>query len=143
MENNNLFKEITDSYTVCFAENCTKRECCMRYIAYRRLPDDTKRHSCVLPKVWDEPQCSEFVEFKIEHKAWGLKRMFDRVVQADAVRMKSQVMKYLGGHTAYYRYYRGEKLLSEEQQEWIANLFRQKGYSADNLFEHYVDRYNS
>ena len=143
MENNDLFKEITDSYTVCFAENCQKRDNCMRYVAYRRLPENAKRRSCVLPKVWEEPECSQFVELKLEHKAWGMKHIYDKVTKADAGRMKASIMGYLGGYTAYYRYYRGEKLLSEEQQKWIANLFKQKGYPADNLFDHYVDRYNS
>ncbi|MDY6033294.1 MAG: DUF6078 family protein, partial [Alloprevotella sp.] len=44
--------------------------------------------------------------------------------------------------TSYYRYQRGERLLTPEQQQWILKLFASKGYTDQLLFEHYVESYD-
>ena len=51
----------------------------------------------------------------------------------------SRMKAYLGGHGTYYRYNRGEKLLTPEQQEWILRLFTRYGYSENLSFEGYCD----
>jgi hypothetical protein len=45
----------------------------------------------------------------------------------------------LGSHTSYYRYHRGEKLLTPEQQQWILDLFAQYGYTNELHFDSYRD----
>ena len=47
-------------------------------------------------------------------------------------------MGILGGKTSYYRYHRGEKLLTPEQQEAINELFEEKGYCKPS-FDHYKE----
>ena len=41
----------------------------------------------------------------------------------------------------YYRYLRGERLLSPGQQDWICRLMERYGYSSDDRFDSYVDDY--
>ena len=51
-------------------------------------------------------------------------------------------IKYLGGKTPYYRYNRGDKLLTPEQQAWIIRRFESAGYTKDLEFDGYVTTYD-
>ena len=41
----------------------------------------------------------------------------------------------------YYRFYRKEKYLSPEQQEYIRRIFRQKGITEEPAFDSYTEEY--
>lgn len=45
------------------------------------------------------------------------------------------------GRGLYYRFYRKEKYLSPEQQEYIRRIFRQKGITEEPAFESYTEEY--
>ena len=67
--------------------------------------------------------------------------MFDEVRMKHYGTIKEKVKRILGGRTSYYRCLRGEKLITEEQQQRIADLFNSYGYDADKLYDEYVYRY--
>ena len=72
--------------------------------------------------------------------AYGLGKLYTNVEQKDYKELKGMVMDYLGGQSTYYRYHRGEKLLSEQQQAHIAQLLAQKGYTDAPVFGGYCER---
>ena len=84
-----------------------------------------------------------YVEFKIVRKAYGISRLFDNVTKKDLVTMRNAVMNIIGSRTGYYRVFRGEKYLTEEQQKEIKNYFESKGYVNSNLFDGYIEEYNA
>jgi len=53
-----------------------------------------------------------------------------------------ELTDYLGSKGTYYRYKDGERLLSPEQQQWMAELFAKYGYDRDIRFDAYEDEYN-
>ena len=143
MEKEELLKQIGDNYTVCFLEDCPSKGDCVHHLIYERLPEHVQERRCVLPQARRGDTCPCYVPFRVERKAWGMQKSYDHVRKEDLDALRWRVMCYLGGKSSYYRYYRGEKLLSEAQQEEIASFFRAKGYETDQLFDHYVDACNS
>lgn len=67
--------------------------------------------------------------------------MLDNVPHKDAEVLKSQMLGYFG-RGMYYRFYRKEKYLSPEQQEYIRRIFRQKGITEEPAFDSYTEEYN-
>jgi hypothetical protein len=52
------------------------------------------------------------------------------------------MQKYINGTSNYYRYNNGERMLNEEQQKWIIQLFQRTGYTENLSFEHYAYVYD-
>lgn len=74
--------------------------------------------------------CTQFCRPCMERKVWGFSQFYAEVKYNDTLPMRHQLMSLLGGRTAYYRFHRGEKLLSAEMQACIAEVFKKWGYNA-------------
>ena len=64
----------------------------------------------------------------------------DNVPHKDAEQLKSLMLSHFG-RGMYYRFYRKEKYLSPEQQEYIRRIFRQKGITEEPAFDSYTEEY--
>ena len=49
----------------------------------------------------------------------------------------------IGSRTGYYRVFRGEKYLTEEQQKEIMEYFQSRGHVNTSLFYGYIEEYNA
>jgi len=143
MDEKRILQEFKDGYTVCFLEGCPLSATCAHRVAYGQMRPGRYAANSVLPRVLEMETCPMYVEYKVVRKAWGFKKMYDKVAVNDLPRMKTRIMCYLQGRNSYYRYFRGEKLLTEEQQQWIQEYFKANGYEADDLFDKYVEVYNT
>ena len=74
--------------------------------------------------------------------AWGFNKLFAEVKSKDEASLRLEMKTYLGGNGTYSRYKLGRRLLTPQQQEYIINLFRARGYSDGLEFDHYVDTYD-
>jgi hypothetical protein len=133
------FKKVPERWAVCLNGSCPLKDKCLRFQVGLQMPEDTKAWTTVLPGAMRSGRCEAYADVKLEHKAYGFRRLYNHVEKKDFRSIKGQVMAYLGGHSTYYRYHRGEKLLSEAQQADISRLFRQFGYDAPLDFEGYND----
>lgn len=84
-------------------------------------------------------QCDQFEEAIAKRYAKGAQHIFDEVRMKHFAEIKARVVRILGGRTSYYRCMRGEKLITEEQQAQIANLFKSYGYDSGNLYDEYIE----
>ena len=69
--------------------------------------------------------------------AYGFNSMLNDLKRKDEELLRGMITDYLGSNTTYYKFNRGEKLLTPEQQEWILNLFHKNGYTGEKEFEGY------
>ena len=69
--------------------------------------------------------------------AYGFNTMLNDLKRKDEELLRGMITDYLGSNTTYYKFNRGEKLLTPEQQEWILALFRKYGYTGEKEFEGY------
>ncbi len=119
----------------CFNSVCPMTDKCFRFIAGRyKSPEQTKGNA-VYPDALQDGKCGHFITPRIINAAWGFNSLYREVTSSDLASMRSKVTVFLGGKTAYYRYHRGEKLLSPEQQEAIIRMFGEKGYG-EPAFDH-------
>lgn len=71
--------------------------------------------------------------------AWGFSHLYDQVLKIHYADIKDDITHSLRGRSNYYRYNNGERMLSEEQQKKIANIFRRYGYDREPEFDHYEE----
>ena len=88
----------------------------------------------------DANACSFYKPVQKIRVAWGVRRLLDNVPHKDAEQLKSLMLSHFG-RGMYYRFYRKEKYLSPEQQEYIRRIFRQKGITEEPAFDSYTEEY--
>lgn len=112
----------------CFIDTCPKKDLCFRHIA-SKFKDKTKKSGMsIFPDALQEGKCNYFLKARIINAAWGFKGLYDQVKKQDILSLRMKAICLLGGRTSYYRYHRGEKKLTPEEQEAVKNLFERKGY---------------
>ena len=127
----------------CFNAQCTQAEKCLRRLA--ALRDESNypfitivNPSCITP---NDGGCEHFLAAQKVRVAWGVKRLLDQIPYKDANSIRHQLIAHFG-KSAYYRFYREERCLMPEDQVYIRQLLRRKGYTEEPAFERYTDEYN-
>lgn len=143
MNENFNYEAVPYQYTHCLNEKCPKGEKCLRRLVALHSTDQYPTLSIVNPKCipGDGSACTFYKPIQKIRVAWGIKHLLDRVPHQDAETLKSQMLGHFG-RGMYYRFYRKEKFLSPEQQEYIRRIFRQKGITDEPAFDSYTEEYN-
>lgn len=134
--------QIPSSYARCFQSDCPMADTCARFLAGKYLREGQVHGEAVYPMARQGGDCKMYKEIRVIRAAYGFKTLFAEVKQKDNTPLRNRIKAYLGGNTSYYRYHHGERLLTPEQQQWIINLFRRKGYTEGLRFDGYRDLYD-
>ena len=135
-------EQIPPSFERCFQSDCPQAATCARYLAGQHIPAGRVAGPAVYPTARQGDKCVKYKRTRIMHAAYGFKTIFAEVKKKDDTLLRNRIKAYLGGNTTYYRYHRGERLLTPEQQQWIVNLFRKYGYTENLGFDEYRDLYD-
>ena len=133
------FDEVPNGWQLCFCDGCPRHADCLRYVAGQQVPDSLTWGNAVYPSAYRNGNCRHFKQIRVIHAAYGFAPLFREVKQKNYTPLREKMKTYLGGHGTYYRYNRGERLLTPEQQQWILDLFARYGYKDGLAFEHYCD----
>lgn len=131
------------NFARCFNAQCPKAENCLRHKAALYDISNYSLITVINPICLQTTAdgCKHFRSTEKIHVAWGLKTLLDKVPYKAAISIRSQLVAHFG-KSAYYRYYRGERFLSSDEQAYIRRLFQQKGVTQEPIYDHYTDEYN-
>ena len=73
-----------------------------------------------------------------ERLAWGFSLLFDDVKHNDYRSLRRSMETHFGSRFVYYRYHRGINKLSEEEQQWVDELFLHYGYASPRVYDNYL-----
>lgn len=135
------FNDVPTNWALCFNNECKLRSHCLRHMAGDALPDDEMAAFVVTPRAGIDGECKMFHKINKVTVAVGFRGLFNKVRHEDYHEMVAELMKYLGGKTAYYRYFNGTYRLRPEQQEWIHQLFGRYGYTGLVEFNDFKEEY--
>ncbi len=135
-------EQIPPSFNRCFQGDCPKADSCAHFLAGKYLRKGQVDGPAVYPSARQGDKCVCYKQTRIIHAAYGFKSIFAEVKKKDNSFLRNRIMSHLGGDTAFYRFNRGDRLLTPEQQEWILALFRQRGYTEDFHFDGYCYCYD-
>lgn len=133
------YEDLPIRWAVCFLDQCSRKDECLRYKAARTLPDGEYTAYSVVPAVLRQKKCPCFHPIEIVRTAVGFENIFRNVKARHASSIRSDIASFLHGNGTYYRYLHGKRRLMPEQQKWIRQLFKDYGYTDDIEFDGYQD----
>ena len=133
------FSEVPPSWPLCFCDECPRHDECLHFLAGQYAPDRLTWGPAVYPMACHNRTCPHFKETRVIRAAYGFKPLYRHVLHEDYQTLRGQIMAYLGSYRTYYRYNKGERKLTPEQQEHILGLVRRYVDDDDLHFEHYQD----
>ena len=130
------------NYSRCFNNQCPKADNCLRRMAALNDTDEYPFVNSVNPQCFpaDGGTCLYFQSAQKIHVPWGIKHQLDEVPYKDVFELKHRMLGYFG-RGKYYRFYRKECFLTPENQNYIRQLFLQKGITKEPAFESYSNEY--
>ena len=132
-------KDVPTIWPVCYLSECPRKEECMRFYIGERVPPTTTRWMSVLPHALKDGHCDHFATISKVTAMRGFGNIFANVQQKDLKAMQGSVMAILEGHSNYYRYRNGERLIMPEQHQAIKALFEAHGYDGNIAYNEEVE----
>lgn len=136
-------KPVPTYYARCYKEECPKADNCLRHLAMLRTTADTPFINIVNPAstAMDSTSCPYFQSAVKLHYAWGISHLLDKVPFKDGKNIRSQLVGHFG-KSQYYRFHRRERPLTPDDQNYIRQVFLQKGITEPPVFDCYFDDYD-
>ena len=135
------YSNVPKEWALCFNEQCPMANKCLRYIVYTLAPETECSHQCVLPQAWRSGKCTEFAEARKQKLAWGMKYLFNGIPTWQATAIRHEIIELFGSHSTYYRFYRGEFLITPKRQDEIAAIFARYGITTPGRYDHVIEDY--
>ena len=144
MEDKELFaKKAENGYTVCFAEQCSQKEHCLRWKVGRQMPDSKRFYECVNPRYKGvaTEDCPHFRNAEKVKMAKGMTRIFNNDMPSRVEPFVRQQLIDNHCRTYYFEYRNGSRLIPPALQEEVRCLFREAGWNGEVVFDEYVEDY--
>lgn len=141
MTNNFDYQSVPYGYAHCFNGRCPQSGSCLRHFVAENCTSQYPTLSIINPNcIPADAPCPYFKEVRTYRMAWGIKHLLDKVPYEAADEMRRQLIAHFGKNT-YYRFYRLERPLRPEDQEFVCRLFQRKGIAEAPRFERYSEEY--
>ena len=139
----NIFRKVPASWQICFLEDCPVKEKCLRYMLADQQTKKCDFGPAIFPTIKrNEKGCKMYVTSEPVLMAWGFETLFSEVKNRDIKVLRKFVKDCVGGHSNYYRYNNGQRLLTPELQTQIIGKFKEYGYLDNLIFDHYAYVYD-
>lgn len=140
IETQTVKRLITDQWAYCFNSQCPLASQCFRQISMQYKDADLHQGYAIYPDAIHNGDCHYFVRLKMVKTAWGMNNMLKQVEYGKIGEVRQLLINYLGSFSTFYRYNRGDKHLSSQQQQAIVGILKDNGCSYVT-FDHYEDEY--
>lgn len=137
------YNQLPYDYAHCAGTHCEKASQCLRHTAYTMLETGGREQYMIVNSkvIADKKPCPFFDLNRKERFAWGISRIYDNIRVADLDSIHRNII-YLFGCTAYYRIKRKERVLIENEQQEVREVFTDAGYDGSKIeFDRYEEQY--
>ena len=122
-------------WALCQADNCPQAEDCLRHISRFTIPDNVKKHNCVLASACSyDGHCPMFISKEPVRMAVGMSNMLDKAGREQGERIRADLYKLFGNKRRYYRFAEGRYKISPEMQAKVAELLNRHGLEGEPQF---------
>ena len=137
-----VFSEKTGNFLMCFNSDCAMRNECLRYAVGQQIAQKRKWGLTVFPTVLHDEQCEYFQKNEQVKLAYGFHQLYTNIPRHLRSSLRNDITRYLGSVGSYYRYDKGERKLSPEQQRDIKGFIAEYGIAEEYPFDHYEIGFN-
>lgn len=133
-----------DGYIVCYKADCSHCEECLRYLVGQH-GQTLSRVVTAVNQMNTDVQAGHCPMYKNAGKlrmARGMTKLLTSDMPGRVEKdIRHQLFMYFG-RTNYYEYRKGARLISPEQQQEIANIFKACGWNEPPQFDGFVEDYD-
>jgi len=144
MEEEKIFAERAKTgYTLCFAEQCPKRERCLHWRVGRHLTGTWSDYRCInllYPNVATE-SCPCFRSAEKVKFAKGMTGIFTDDMPQRVEKFVRHTLIARKNRAYYFEYRNGKRIIPPSLQEEIRTLFREAGWYGEVNFDGYIEDY--
>ena len=142
MEKHFNYKDVPTNYLHCLNASCTRSVDCLRYQVALRVDADTSSYHLINPKyITARKDCQYFRSDCMIRFALGMKHLFDNLPHAKAIRIRSILLSHFE-RNMYYRFLNKKRLIRQEDQAFIRDVFRSEGIEEEPVFDEYIEQYD-
>ena len=129
-------------YARCYQTACPRAEQCLRRFAAVSEGGKDLYAKAVNPLALPEDlnECRAFRPKVKERVAWGVCHLWDNLPLRKATSAKAEAIKHFT-QPRYYRFYREELPLREEDMNYVADLFRRYGFEEEPHYSRFSEEY--
>ena len=139
-------QDIPKNYVYCFAsdEACPQAGTCLHALAARVLTESGKNEplliQCINPNYAKQPadKCTFYRDSAPVRFARGMAHLFDELPLKQARAVRPRVMNCFSWRSIFFQARGGERLITPEEQEAIARVFRATGLGIEPKYDEYV-----
>ena len=138
------FSQIPYNYPICLNQECSKAATCLRRLAEQSMPTDVLHWPFISPKhlATNEGDCQYYRPSTKVRYAKGFTQILENLPHNQMQRVISNLIVHFG-RRAYYRFRKGEHLLSPSEQQTVLDIILVYCKGSQILdFDAYVDGFN-
>ena len=137
------FSIVPHQYSMCLNSKCPKASTCLRQLAEQSATEDLQYWSIISPKhlATLKGACPYYRPDTKMRYAKGFVGILENLPHKQMQAIVPYLMVALGRRT-YYRVRKGERLLSESEQQMIRNIFKRHGINVALEFDAYIEDYD-
>ena len=136
------FSKVPTYYQLCFNSQCPRSADCLRFLAGQHAPATLQTGMAIYPAAVRGGQCEFFRHSDVVRMAWGFDNIYKPLKPYFRSMARKAVRDMFGSEGTYYRYHHGERKLTPEQQQEIAELLKKYDYYGPVTFTHYENIYD-
>ena len=142
METNFNYKEVPNGFGHCAVTTCSKRETCLRYLAWQHAPAGSPYLPLLNTRYLEAlgNKCDQYKSCEKVAYAKGFARMLDTLTIKAASSLRYRLRDLMGFRT-YYLCRKGERLLSPAEQKRFIEAAKALGIQKEDYFDAYVEQY--
>jgi hypothetical protein len=137
-----VFSETTGNFLMCFNDDCAMHKECLRYAVGQQIAQKRNWGLTVFPTALHDGQCEYFQKNEQVVLAYGFHQLYANIPRHLRSSLRHDITRYLGSVGSYYRYDKGERKLSPEQQRDIEGLIAAYGTPEEHPFDYYETGFN-
>lgn len=135
------YEDIPRNYALCPNAQCPRASHCLRHHSYTLASAHTAEHLCLMPQAWGGEACRHFAPSEPQTLCRGMKNMYLGLQPWQATALREQLRPIFGSDRHFYRYQRGEYVVSPERQAQVAEAFRRLGLQGPPRYDHTFQAY--
>ncbi len=135
--------QIPHNYALCLNHRCSKKDNCLRQLAYQAYPDTQDECTIINPKQLSEATdgCRHYRSCTKVSYGQGMKNMLNNLPHQQTKSLAHALASHFSTST-YYRMRNGERLISPTEQTEIETLMKQCSIPTPQSYDNYVSEYD-
>lgn len=133
-------KEEYKNVALCSSNGCKVADLCRRAMGYKTITTEDKTLKMVNPMLTtNDENCPMYSHLETVRFAKGFMKLQDEMSRTKFDALKQQLLAYYGKNP-YYEMRKGTRLISPEDQRFIAQAVSKTGATISDPFDEYVEQ---